>query len=342
MLILQPVKPIRMGIDRNLFDMRLAFEHRGVRYLVIVGIKPEVTPSSVRFLASRLLMVIRQLDADTQLNYVVIPMLVSSYFSPQSREICTQHKIAYLDICGNSELVTETLLLSREVERRPKPVTRKLRSIFSPKGGSILRTMLLEPDRAWKVKDLAEAANSSIGHASNIRNALMDNEWIEKNDHGVVLSQPDILLREWRDNYRKPSGNFLHGYTYLRERDQERVLEDLFDDLIEEEYPPLVYAGNSASQYYAPFLRGTNRSFYATSAGVRLLENKLDMSYVERGGNLNIKVVNDRDILKDRVAVESGVLCADPVTTYLDMWNGNDRQREAAEHIARKYFPWLP
>ena len=330
-----------MGIDRNLFDMRLAFDHRGVRYLVIAEIESEVTPSSVRFLVSRLLMIIRQIDPNTQSNYVVIPMIVSSYFSPQSREICTQHKIAFLDVCGNAELVTETLFLSREVERKPKPVTRKLRSIFSPKGAAILRTMLLEPDRAWKVKDLADASDSSIGHVSNIRKALMDNEWIEKRERGVALNQPDILLKEWRENYQQPRGDLLQGYTHLRESEQERSLEALFDDLIEEEYPPLVYAGNSASQYYAPFLRGTNRLFYATNVGVRLLENVLDMSYVERGGNLTVKVVDDIDILKNRVKVEPGVLCADPVTTYLDLWNGNDRQREAADRLAWAYFPWL-
>lgn len=340
-LTLQPVKSIRMGVDPNSFDMRLAFDHRGVHYLVIIGLKSRVTPSLARLLVARLLMVIRQLDENTQSNYVVIPMLVSSYLSPQSREICNDHKVAFLDMCGNAEFVSETLLLSREVERKPVSETRKLRSIFSPKGGAILRTMLLEPDRAWKVKDLAVAADSSIGHVSNIRNALMDNEWIEKNDRGVALSQPDMLLQTWRENYRKPRGEFLHGYTYLREGELEQTLNELFEDLMQEEYPPLVYGRNSASQYFAPFLRGTSRFFYANDLGVRLLEDELDLSYVDRGENIVIQVVNDRGILRDSVEVGPRILCTDPITTYLDLWNGNDREREAAEILAQEYFPWL-
>ena len=201
--------------------------------------------------------------------------------------------------------------------------------------------MLLEPGRAWKVKDLAAAADSSIGHVSNIRNALMENEWIEKNDRGVALSQPDMLLQTWRENYRQPRGEFLHGYTYLREGELEQTLNDLFEDLLQEECPPLVYARNSASQYFAPFLRGTRRFFYANDLGVRLLEDELDLSYVDRGENIVIQVVNDRGILRDSVEVVPRILCTDPITTYLDLWNGNDREREAAEILAQEYFPWL-
>ena len=341
MLTPQTVKSIRMGVDPRLYDMRLAFDHRDVRYLVIVEIKSAVTPRSVRFLAPQLLMVTQRLDEDTQSKYVVIPMLVSSYLSPQCREICTEQKIAFLDLCGNAELVTETLFLSREVERKPKPETRRLRSIFSPKGGAILRAMLREPDRAWKVTDLVDASDSSLGHVSNIRNALIDNEWLEKTNRGVVLSRADLLLQTWRENYRKARGKSLLGYTYLRDKEQERILEELFDGFTEDEYPPLVYARNSASQYYAPFLRGTSRSFYATSAGVQLLESELEMSYVEQGGNVIVQVVEDPDILRNSVEVKPGVFCADPITTYLDLWNGNDREREAAEVLAEECFPWL-
>ena len=35
--------------------------------------------------------------------------------------------------------------------------------------------------------------------------------------------------------------------------------------------------------------------------------------------------------------VESGAR----IITYLDLWNGNDRDREAAEYVAREFFPWL-
>ena len=32
---------------------------------------------------------------------------------------------------------------------------------------------------------------------------------------GVVLVQPDALLKTWRENYRRPSGHRITGYTHL-------------------------------------------------------------------------------------------------------------------------------
>ena len=232
-------------------------------------------------------------------------------------------------------------MVTKEVERKPLPEDRKLRSIFGPKAGAILRSMLLEPNKVWKVKELADSSASSIGHVSNIRRALIEHDWVEERSAGVFLSKPDLLLQIWRENYRKPRGELLLGYTYLRDKDQERIIRGLFNGFANDAYPPLVYGRNSAAQYYAPFLRGTIRFFYANELGVQLLEKELELSYVDRGQNVVIQVVNNGSILKDRVEFERQTLCADPIMTYLDLWNGNDREREAAEFLARKHFPWL-
>ena len=321
--------------------MRIAFEHRGVDYLLIVAIQHQLSPRLVRFHVPQLLFLTRQVDEPIKPGRVVVPLLVGSYLSPQCRQICSESNVAFLDTYGNMELITETLFVSREVEQKPLPEKRKLRSIFSPKGGAILRAMLLEPDRAWKVTDLVDASDSSLGHVSSIRKALIDKEWLEKTDRGVVLRRADLLLRTWRENYRKVPGISLFGYTHFRDRQQEQILLELFDSFTDDEYPPLVYARNSASQYYAPFLRGTSPSFYASTTGVQRLETELEMSYVERGANIAVQVVKDPDILRNSVEVKPGVFCADPITTYLDLWNGNDREREAAEVLAEECFPWL-
>ena len=323
------------------FDMSVIFEHKGVDYIVVITYAEQNSPRMLRPQIYRIRLLLHSLNEPQIPDLVVVPMVFSQYFSPLCRDMCSEHKIAFLDLCGNAEFVTETLYVSREVERKPTSEARKLRSIFGPKAGAILRAMLLEPNKAWKVKDLAHASDTSLGHVSNIRSALIDHEWIEKRKSGVSLIRPDLLLQTWRENYRKPRGEFLHGYTYLREGELEQILNDLFEDLMQEECPPLVYARNSASQYFAPFLRGTSRFFYANDLGVRLLEDELDLSYVDRGENIVIQVVNDRGILRDSVEVVPRILCTDPITTYLDLWNGNDREREAAEILAQEYFPWL-
>ena len=86
-------------------------------------------------------------------------------------------------------ILTEPSQISRRAE------SRALRSTFNPKAAAILRVMLRDPGRAWRVTDLAEKANASLGHVSNVRKALLEREWIEKQANGVVLIQPDALLK---------------------------------------------------------------------------------------------------------------------------------------------------
>ena len=53
----------------------------------------------------------------------------------------------------------------------------------------------------------------SLGHVSNVRKALLDREWIEIRNDGLVLVQLDALLKSWRENYRQPARHHISGYT---------------------------------------------------------------------------------------------------------------------------------
>ena len=84
--------------------------------------------------------------------------------------------VAYLDLEGNARLVFDGVYIERSVPNRPKPETRALRSIFTPKAAAILRALLREPNRPWLVTDLAASANASLGHVSNVCKALLERE----------------------------------------------------------------------------------------------------------------------------------------------------------------------
>ena len=66
---------------------------------------------------------------------------------------------AYLDLVGNARLAFDTVYIERTVADKPRSETRALRSIFTPKAAAILRVLLRDPDRAWRVADLATGLN---------------------------------------------------------------------------------------------------------------------------------------------------------------------------------------
>ena len=51
----------------------------------------------------------------------LIPMLVSSYLSPESRSICTDHNVAYLDLFGNAYLAFDNVYIERSVAADQSP-----------------------------------------------------------------------------------------------------------------------------------------------------------------------------------------------------------------------------
>ena len=330
----------RRGSDYPI-DGRIEFEHGNDTYALIIEVKSNGAPRFVRSAVYQLkgyLAHARQ-SGHGDSGRRLIPMLVSPYLSPKSRSICTDHDVAYLDLVGNAYLAFDNVYIDRAVADRPKSETRALRSIFTPKAAAILRVLLRNPDRAWRVTDLAEAANASLGHVSNVRKALLDREWIEKRDNGIIPVQPDALLRTWREDYHQPAGHRISGYTLLHGEQLSKQLSGKLNP--EPQHPRAIFASNSAAQWFAPFARGGTHSFYANEPGARMLEETLKLTHAAKGANVILRIPNDESLFEDAVQPVPGIFCASPIVTYLDLWNGNDRDREAADHMASKCFPWL-
>jgi hypothetical protein len=76
-------------------------------------------------------------------------------------------------------------------------VTQTIKSVFSPKTSRLIRPLLQGPLRAWKVEELAAKVGVSFGLVSRVRKALLKEEWAEERADGIVVTQPDEILRKW-------------------------------------------------------------------------------------------------------------------------------------------------
>lgn len=322
-------------IGHNQIDLRIALSRDGVNYALIIEVKANGAPRFVRSAIYQL----RDYVAHADANQRLIPMLVSPYLSPESRAICTDHNVAYLDFFGNAHLAFDSVYIDRTVADKPKFESRALRSIFNPKAAAILRVMLRDPDRAWRVTDLAEKANASLGHVSNVCKALLEREWIERQANGVVLIQPDALLKTWRENYRRPVGHRITGYTHFHDKQFDGQLSRLLNPYPQR--PHVIYSLHSAAQWFAPFGRDGTHTLYADELGAQFLQEALRLTPVTKGANVVLHIPNDESLFDDAIEPAPGIFCTSPIITYLDLWNGNDRDREAAEYIAKEFFPWL-
>ena len=266
------------------------------------------------------------------------PIFIAPYLSPEAQALCREYEVGFLDFEGNARLVFDGVFIDRLVSSKPPAEKRELRSLFKPKSAQVLRVMLRDPRRAWRVAELAAAAGVSLGHVSNVRSGLLDREWAQVSDQGLFLSEPDALLDAWRDAYEPPAGKRMGFYTTLHgsafEEAARRILHAGSDK------GRAIFASFSAAHWLTPYGRTGMQYFYADNAGFEQLKVQLKLSSPSKGENVVITVLKDDGLFLDTVEPAPGVVCTSPVQTYLDLAAAGERGREAAEHLRQERLRW--
>ena len=263
----------------------------------------------------------------------VYPVLLAPYISPESADICRQAGVGHVDFVGNCRLTFGHVFIERFGAANTKPEKRGLRSLFAPKAARIMRSLLREPGRIWRVTELVETTQTSLGQVSNVRNALLDREWAEARSDGLILRQPDALLDAWRDAYEKRGVERKRYYTILHGDALERQIKAALNAAGEGEHALL--AAFSAANWLAPFARYPFQTFYADEVGESILRESLQLEPVGKGENVIIDLPSDAGILADRIEAAPGLWSTGLAQTYLDLCAAGERGVEAAEHLRR-------
>lgn len=282
---------------------------------------------------------INQLHGYMAINRTLaIPLVGASWLSLESRRLCEHAGVGWIDLAGNCRIAFEGVYIERETAERPKAAARYLRALFSPKAGQVLRMLLRDPSRSWKVTDLSDASDVSIGHVSNVRKALIDREWATVDDEGLRLTAPNALLDAWRDDYEPVRGKRTSWYTTLHGRELEQVLRNTLNAASLDGHAML--GGLSAAHWLAPYVRGNITTLYADNQAIPAVVKALNLRIAKSGANVEIVEPDDDAILKERVEHPGAPPVSSPVQTYLDLWHLNDRGREAADHLREKLLTW--
>lgn len=261
------------------------------------------------------------------------PVLLAPYISPKSAEICREAGVGYADFAGNCYLVFGNVFIERSGVANPKVEKRGLRSIFAPKSARIIRLLLREPGRYWRVAELAEETGTSLGQVSNIRNALLDREWAAAGIDGLKLIRPFDLLNAWRNAYTKASVNRNRYYSLKQGDDLEDFIKSALLDAGQGTHALL--ASFSAARWLSPFARYPTLVFYADELGESILRERLQLEPVNKGENVIIERPSDDGIFADRIEVAPGLWCTGLAQTYLDLSATGERGAEAAEHLLK-------
>ena len=257
-------------------------------------------------------------------------IFVAPYISPEAGKICEDAGIGYVDLAGNCLLSFGTIYVRQSGAPNPKVQKRDLRSLYSPKAERILRAMLIEPQRAWKTIELAQAVRVSVGQVANVKKLLADREWLKVNNKGMFLSRPGDLLDDWGKayNFRRSQAQEYYSLSELSitEADLAEACERL----------GIQYAltGFSGAMRIAPMVR-YNRVMAYVLGDLAALSAAVKIKPVDSGANVILLTPYDEGVFYAASAV-GGIVTASAVQVYLDVVGSRARGQEAADAIRRK------
>lgn len=311
-------------------DFSVDLEADGDHWVLICEVKGDGQPRNVRGAALALRDYVQRF-ASANAGARAYPVLIAPFISTTSAAICNEIGVGFLDLAGNCRLAFGRVYIEKSAAENPFRRRRVQRSIFSPKSARLLRLLLADPYRLWRVAQLAEQAQVSLGQVSNLRRRLLDEEWAAAEKGGVRLSKPRELLEAWRRAYRLEVAHSEDCYTLLHGEPLDKALRTLFADAGRGQHA--VLASYSAARWLAPFARVASLYFYADEQGESVIRRYLRLEPAGKGANVSLMRPKDEGVFLDRFEAADGIWCTGPIQTYLDLAVSGERGADAAEHL---------
>jgi hypothetical protein len=259
------------------------------------------------------------------------PVVAAPYVSPQSAALVRRNGCGYLDLAGNCYLAFDNVLIHTEGRPNSGRIRRPLKALFAPRATRVVRALLVERDRAWRLDELGRAVGVSLGHAHNVIKRLEELEWVERGRDGHFrLSHPGELLDVWRDEYSYRV-NGLAAYVSPA-GDKRRVMEALARHATELglTYAFTLHAGASL---IGPHTRTPTVHCYV-SGDTEGLVRALGLQPVEGEGSVYLMAPYDPGVFYAPV-VKGGFRVVSLPQLYVDLHGHERRGREQAEKLRR-------
>jgi len=254
-----------------------------------------------------------------------------SHIPPGLEEAADEAGLSYMDPEGGGKVVAPGFFYYASPRRRG-PVIQRRRSPFAPKASRVVRGLLDDPARPWRLSEIAQAVDLDPGNVHKVLASLVEGGLVERDDKRYAVADPGSLLEAWADQARPP-----------RERVRLSVPDDLgpaagrLVGLIDGR---AVISGELAAEVLISYLP-------AESAIVHLFSEEDFEEAKEWASRELISAVPrpyvDLYLSDEGVAhfgsEHDGLPLVSPPQLYVDLAGRRGRGREAAEELRKRIFP---
>jgi hypothetical protein len=287
---------------------------------LLIELKSLGTPKSIQDAVNQLLVILNKVPN-------AYGIVIAPYISRRSAKICKEADIGYIDLSGNFWIRFDSVFLSQENMPNQYPFETRLTNIYAPKSERVLRVLLTFPFKIWKTTELAEEANISLGMITHIRRRLEEETWVQNQEVGFYLSNPDALIHDWVNHYEFQNHERYDFYTM----ESLSAAEKRVNKICEEAKVLSALTGFSAATRLAPMVKG-QRSTIFIGRDIFPIAKEAGLKSVESGANISLIKPYDSGVFWNR-ARSGDVQIATPIQVYLDLRQMRGRSDEAAEFL---------
>jgi hypothetical protein len=307
-------------------DLLVRFRLGDQEHVVVLEVSSLGQPRQIRAVVTRLAEIRRDLPG-------AYPMAGSVYIGPQSARILRSNSLGYLDLSGNCYLALENVLIEKEGKRNVRPATRPLRSLFAPRATRVVRVLLTEPGRSWRLGELARAAGVSLGHSHNVVKRLEELAWLVREDsQRIRLEKPADLLESWGESYTYQENDVLSYFA------PERVTRKLMADIARAADAAgrrYAFTLNAGLSLVAPHLRVPSIHVYIDGDPAPVVEALGLRPAAGVEGPVQILLPYEAGVLHGALE-KGGLKVVSLPQLYVDLLHYEHRGREQAVHLRQE------
>ena len=268
----------------------------------------------------------------SQSNGQLYCIIMAPYISDASAKICETYGVGYCDLSGNCLIQMDSIYISNKGNPNRYPVENHAKTIFKSSAkitSLILRELMKDVSKRWKIKELAEKVGCSIGMVSRVKTYLCEQSWAAMDYSGLHITDAESLMKEWSRAYEIPEAISCYTIESIP-RFEEKCYAAYRNNGVS-----LCLTGFSGGVRYAPVVRYTKAHVWVDRKDITDFLNLTECKKVDSGANVTAYIADSDEVFVDCREINQSRV-ASPVQVYLDCMQLKGRGEEMAEAVFSK------
>jgi hypothetical protein len=246
------------------------------------------------------------------------------------RDATEREGLSWLDVHGAGRVVADGLVYVASPRHDRGPVQGSRSSPFAPASSRVVKVLLSDPRRPWRLSEIAAMAQLNPGNVHRALKALLERGLLERDEDAYLLADPGSLLEAWADQHQQPRERIVTI--------PDGELSAFVARLVCETNGNAVVSGELAAELLAPHLPAESAIIHCMNPQTFAELSQAAGSQAPTHPDSLRQVVID---LADRGGGEfrsehDGLPLASPIQVYVDLARDRGRGRDAAEHLRRQ------